>query len=213
MSCSEEYLLQSNREQAVSETDLFTPERYIQMFRHVPPSAVKLLDVGCNTGRGGAQLKALSKNIKLTGFDCVPERIAKLDRTIYDEAICGFSTKIPLSNDSLDAILGGEFLEHVPPADIDTTLAEFFRVLRLRGRLILTTPNPNYLKNKLKKLSVLLEKSHLTQHYPDCLRQRLRTVGFSNVRVFGSGRVSSYIGQRWPILSLYGSYLIRADKW
>ena len=110
-------------------------------------------------------------------------------------------------------IVGGEFIEHVPPAQIDQTLTEFFRVLRLKGRLLLTTPNPNYLKNKFKKLSVLQEPSHLSQHYPDALAFRMRLVGFSNIRIYGSGRVSLYLGQRFPLLSVYGSYLIRGDKW
>jgi SAM-dependent methyltransferase len=146
-------------------------------------------------------------------LDCVQERIAALDRSVYQEGICGFSTQVPAANGSFDAIVAGEFIEHVPPNEIDATLAEFFRLLNLRGRLILTTPNPNYLKNRLKHLSVLLEPSHLTQHYPDCLRFRLRAVGYSGVKVFGSGRMIRYIGQRVPFLPIYGSYLVRADKW
>lgn len=114
---------------------------------------------------------------------------------------------------SFDAIVGGEFIEHVPPSDVDVTLAEFFRVLRLRGRVLLTTPNPNYLKNKLRNLSVLSDASHLCQHYADSLRLRLRAIGFSRIRVCGSGRMTRYIGQRIPFLPLYGSYLIQADKW
>jgi hypothetical protein len=37
--------------------------------------------------------------------------------------------------------------------------------------------------------------------------------GFSKVKVYGSGRVSMFVGQRFPVLALYGSYLIRGDKW
>src|ERR1022692_1082935 len=112
MGAAEEFLLQSNREQAVSETDSFTPERYRQMFDHIPAQAAKILDVGCNTGRGGAVLKSLNPSLRLTGLDCVPERIFALDRSVYDLGICGFSTKIPVEKTSFDAILGGEFIEH-----------------------------------------------------------------------------------------------------
>ena len=38
------------------------------------------LDVGCNTGRGGAVLKDCNALLQLTGLDCVPERVAALDR-------------------------------------------------------------------------------------------------------------------------------------
>lgn len=206
-------LVEANRSQRISETDSFTPARYRQMQARFPNHATTILDVGCNTGRGGAILKSAKPAYELTGMDCVPERLAALDKTIYLKTLCGFSSNIPVENKSFDVIVGGEFIEHVPPSQIDLTLAEFFRVLRLKGRLLLTTPNPNYLKNKFKKLSVLLEESHLSQHFPDALAYRMRLVGFSRISVFGSGRVSSYVGQNFPFLSIYGSYLIQGDKW
>ena len=206
-------LVEANRGQMVSETDSFTPDRYRQMQGHFPTAVKRVLDIGCNTGRGGQILKSCDPALELTGMDCVPERLEALDKKIYQHVLCGFSNAIPAADKSFDAVVGGEFIEHVPPAQIDQTLAEFFRILRLKGRLILTTPNPNYLKNKFKHLSVLLERSHLSQHYPDALAWRLRQIGFSNIAIFGSGRVSSYLGQRFPVRSVYGSYLICGDKW
>lgn len=206
-------LIEANRLQRVSETDTFTSDRYRQMRAHFPGHAAKILDVGCNTGRGGAILKILNPAFELTGLDCVPERLSALDKTIYQQALCGLSNSLPVENNHFDVVVGGEVIEHVPPSQIDASLAEFFRVLRLKGRLLLTTPNPNYLKNRLKHLSVLLEESHLSQHYPDALAYRLRLTGFSRVRIYGSGRVSLYLGQRFPWLSVYGSYLIQGDKW
>lgn len=213
MATEKEFLLESNRAQTVSETDDFTPERYQQMLSHLPPSARLVMDMGCNTGRGGAALKSVAPAIALTGVDCLQERIDALDQSVYQQRVCSFSTRLPFPVGCFDAIVAGEFIEHVPPGDIEATLCEFFRILRLHGRLVMTTPNPNYLKNRLQNLSVLSEPSHLMQHYPDCLRQRLRSVGFSRVRIFGSGRLTRYVGQRFPLLSAYGSYLIRADKW
>ncbi len=207
------FLLESNRAQTVSEMDDFTPERYRQMFHHLPRWARTVVDAGCNTGRGGAVLKSLNAQLVLTGVDCLQERVAALDPAVYEKRICSFTTQLPFGPGSVDAILAGEFIEHVPPGDVDATLEEFFRVLVLKGRLVMTTPNPNYLKNRLRGLSVLSEPSHLTQHYPDCLRQRLRRVGFSNVKIVGSGRMIRYVGQHVPWLAVYGSYLIRADKW
>jgi len=206
-------LIDANRSQRGSETDSFTPARYRQMQAHFPEAVKKILDVGCNTGRGGIVLKSINPAYELTGLDCVPERLAALDRKIYQQTICGFSSDIPVGNKSFDAIVGGEFIEHVPPSQIDATLAEFFRILRLKGRLLLTTPNPNYLKNKFNNLSVLLDESHVTQHFPDALAHRMRLIGFSSISIFGSGRVSSYLGQRFPWRAVYGSYLIQGDKW
>ena len=210
---SPEMLLERNRAQTVSETDDFTVERYKQMHRHFPVLARTVLDAGCNTGRGGKALKDLDVSLQVIGLDCVAERLAKLDPAVYSKSICGFSTQIPAESGSVDCIVAGEFLEHINPIEVDATLAEFFRILKLRGRLLLTTPNPGYLKNKMRRLSVLLEASHLTQHYPDCLKQRLRLIGFSGVKIYGSGRMIKYIGEKAPFLPVYGSYLVTADKW
>jgi ubiquinone/menaquinone biosynthesis C-methylase UbiE len=213
MQYDQDKLAAVNRLQEVSEKDSFTPDRYRQFYRHFPVRAKTILDVGCNTGRGGDVLKTCNPAIELTGIDCVPERIAALDKRVYDRTLCGLSTQIPAPDGSFDVVVAGEFIEHVPPIQVEATVAEFFRVLRLRGRLLLTTPNPDYLKNRFKHLSVLQAPSHLSQHYPDCLAARLRLTGFSKVKVCGSGRVSRFIGPWFPVLSLYGSYLIRGDKW
>ena len=206
-------VVEANRSQTISLSDTFTPERYKQFCAHFPSHAARILDVGCNTGRGGAVMKACNSSLEITGLDCVPERIAELDREIYAHSLCGFTTEIPTPDGSFDVVVGGEFIEHLGPAQVDATLAEFFRILRLRGRLLLTTPNPSYLKNKLKNLSVLLERSHLSQHYADTLAFRLRTIGFSNIKIRGSGRATRYLGERFPILACYGSYLVQGDKW
>ena len=206
-------VIEANRAQSGSETDSFTPARYKQFYAHFPAHARQVLDVGCNTGRGGQLLKACNPSLDLTGLDCVPERIEAIDRKVYRQVLCGFSTDIPVESASFDVVLGGEFIEHVPPSQVDATLMEFFRVLRLKGRLLLTTPNPGYLKNKVKRLSVLLDEAHVSQHHADCLALRLRMIGFSNITILGSGRVSLFLGQRFPFLSAYGSYIARADKW
>ncbi|MBS0525866.1 MAG: class I SAM-dependent methyltransferase [Proteobacteria bacterium] len=213
MSTSQEFVVERNRAEVSSEADYRTPERYRQMFMHLPRGATRVLDAGCNTGRGGMVLKDLNPHLQLAGLDCVQERVEALDPAIYCERICGFANQLAFANDTFDAIVAGEFIEHVSSADVDATLVEFFRVLRLRGRLILTTPNPNSLRNRLLDLSVLSDEAHLTQHYPDCLRFRLRAVGFSSVKIFGSGRMTHYVGQWFPWLAAYGSYLVRGDKW
>lgn len=208
-----EDIIAANRAQVISEADSFTSDRYLQFHSHFPQEATTILDVGCNTGRGGQVLKAKDASLEIVGLDCVPERIATLEKSVYRRTLSGFSTAIPAESQSFDVVVGGEFIEHLPLTQIDLTLAEFFRVLRLKGRVLLTTPNPGYIKNKFKHLSVLLEPSHLSQHFPDCLALRMRLAGFSNVRIFGSGRMSRYLGQRFPVLAVYGSYLVRGDKW
>jgi len=210
---NESDLVAANRGQSSSEVDDFTQERYAQFVRHLSPNAKAVLDVGCNTGRGGAVLRRLLPGSKIDGLDCVQERLDAIADEIYDRRICSFTNAIDLESGSYDAIVAGEFLEHVPPEQVYSTLCEFFRLLRLRGRLMMTTPNPRYLKNRLRNLSVLLDPSHLTQHYPERLGKRLMDIGFSNIAVLGSGRMSRKLGEKFPFLPVYGSYLILATKW
>jgi len=205
-------IIDYNRLQTGSESDGFTEERYSQMANMLPKEALRIVDVGCGIGRGGAVLKKLRPEVNIIGIDCVPERTARLDPTAYKEAYAAFTMDLPMDDRSVDAVIAGEFLEHVPPKHIDLTLAEFFRILKLHGVLCMTTPNPHYIKNKIKNLSVLTDPSHVTQHYPRILRHRLMEAGFSKISIRGSGRVSNIIGSRFPIF-LYGSYLIAATKW
>jgi ubiquinone/menaquinone biosynthesis C-methylase UbiE len=200
-----------NAEQVISEHDDFTPERYRQLFSLFTANARKVLDVGCNTGRGGIVLKSLNGELAITGLDCVEQRLAALPAE-YSNKIYGLSTDIPADDRSFDIVVAAEFLEHLYPADVDRTLCEMQRILAIGGRLLLTTPNPYYLQNKLFHKTTY-GVSHLTQHFPKTLAFRMKMHGFANVRICGSGRVSKYIGQHIPILALYGSYIAYGDKY
>jgi len=199
-----------NLEQENSEHDSFTPDRYEQFLRHFPSGANRVLDVGCNTGRGGLRLKERNPSLEIVGLDCVQSRLDALP-DCYAQAAYGLSTRTPFEDRSFDVVLAGEFLEHLYPSDVDPSLCEFQRVLKIGGRLLMTTPNPQYLKNKFLGQSVFCT-SHLTQHHPRILRLRLQMHGFSRVKLYGSGRVSRHLGRHFPIMAVYGSYLVAADK-
>jgi len=199
-----------NAEQTVALEDGFSINRYTQFARHLPEDTVTVLDVGCAEGRGGARLKSLMPKIRLSGLDCVAERLAELPAE-YDGRILGLTNEIPLEDRTMDAIVAGEFLEHLYPSDVDPTLCEFQRVLRIGGVLLMTTPNP-YSLNMRRRNGSVYGVAHLTQHFPEVLSWRLKLHGFSKVRICGSGRASLKVGDKFPWLSVYGSYLISAVK-
>jgi ubiquinone/menaquinone biosynthesis C-methylase UbiE len=201
-----------NLQQEESETDPFTLDRYAQFHRFFPKEVRGVLDVGCNTGRGGEVLKRSDGNLRITGLDCVQDRLDRLPTDVYDSVLNGLSTSIPCDDGTFDAIVAGEFIEHLYAPDVAASLAEFFRVLRVGGRLLLTTPNPSDLKRRLRGDSVL-GGAHVSQHHASSLRQHVRMMGFSRVRIYGSGKTSRYLGSHFPVLALYGSYLLVGDKW
>ena len=209
MSDSLQKYASQNLEQHISESDPFTVERYEQFHAFMPKGARAILDVGANTGRGGQRLAELD-GYEITALDCVQSRLDALPKS-YHSAICGLTNTIPADDRSFDAVLAGEFLEHLYPSDVDPTLCEFQRVLKIGGRLLMTTPNPDYIRLKLGGGTVY-GVSHLTQHWPHILKNRLALHGFSRVKVYGSGKVSRYLGYYVPAMMLYGSYLIVGDK-
>jgi hypothetical protein len=96
--------------------------------------------------------------------------------------------------------------------EVSPTLCEFFRLLRLRGQVLVTTPHPKFVLRPFGVGSVLLDQAHLSQHTPRSLCRRLEDIGFSRIKVRGSGLVSKVIGEHVPLRALYGSYFVKAIK-
>jgi len=201
-----------NEAQKSSEHDAFTEDRYRQFYKLLGKKVGRILDIGCNTGRGGQVLKQLNPQFVVSGLDIVKDRLERLPKDVYENNVHGPSTNIPADDGTFDAVVAGEFVEHLYAEDLEKTLNEIFRVLKLGGQVLLTTPNPGDIKKKWRNESVLGD-SHLSQHYPDILKMRLRMAGFSRVKIYGSGKVSSYLGYRFPALCLYGSYLASGFKY
>jgi len=193
--------------------DPFTEERYAQMVRYVGrPSGTHpfvALDVVCHTGRGGPIIARIGNGTCVVGLDIVASRLAQLPPE-YDGGLSGLTVSLPIASSSVDVILAGEFIEHLYPADVQPSLEEFWRVLRVGGQLILTTPNPQDVKLRLRGDSVL-GGPHLSQHTPASLKHRLAITGFQYLRTRGSGKTSRYLGT-WLPLRLYGSFLIAGTK-
>ena len=199
-----------NKLQPESECDPFTEERYAQFYRHFPSDVVKVLDIGCNTGRGGKVLNGLNSKLKIFGLDAVQDRLDRLPQGVYESGVHGLSTNIPTDDGFFDVVVAGEFIEHIFQTDVDQTLNEIFRVLKIGGRLLLTTPNPSDIKRKRREESIL-GGSHVSQHFDDTLALKLRMTGFSRVKIEGSGKVTRYLGTKFPLF-MYGSYLAMGDK-
>lgn len=199
-----------NLTQTGSEHDPFTEDRYRQFYRLFPENALRVLDVGCNTGRGGSVLKRLKPQMAIHGLDAVKDRLDRLPKEVYQEGVHCYSTKIPNADCTYDVVVAGEFIEHIYQADVDQTLGEIFRVLKVGGRFLLTTPNPSDIKRKFRGQSIL-GGAHVSQHFADTLALKLRMAGFSRVKIYGSGKVTRYLGSKFPLF-LYGSYLAMGDK-
>jgi SAM-dependent methyltransferase len=194
------------QQQTGSETDAFTKSRYAQFAKLLPPGPLNAQDVGCNTGRGAAALKARRPNIMLFGLDLLQSRLDRLPRNVYAGAVCGSAMQAPIDDETYDATVTGEFIKHLLPIDAVRLAADAFRILKVGGRLLLTTPNPGDAKRRWRG-GTALGGAHLPQRYPDTSKIMLKMYGFAQVRIRGKGKVSCYVGDRFPWLGFHGSCL------
>lgn len=201
-----------NKHQVTAEVDNFTIQRYAQFYKHFDAQDVQVLDIGCNTGRGGQVLKTANPRLRITGLDVVGERLDKIPKGLYDRLILNSADSIDAPDNTYDDIVAGEVIEHIDPADVQGVLKELKRVLKPGCHLLLTTPNPRAILVRLGRDQVLKDPTHICIMRPAELKQRLLDAGFENIRIKGSGKMSNYFPDSFPILSVFGSYLAIAQK-
>ncbi len=197
-----------NREQAESEADRFTEGRYRQFARHLGSGFTgAVLDVGCNTGRGGRAFRAAVPTVTVDGVELLQDRIDRIPAGIYRKVYQGLLADVPGEAGPYDALLLGELIEHVPFAQLDELIDQSEHLLAGGGPLLLTTPNPHRLRSR----GTSLGGAHVSVHCAVALTQYLTWKGWQVKTVGGSGRLSGLIGEKLP-LPVYGSYFLVARK-
>jgi SAM-dependent methyltransferase len=100
----------------------------------------RVLDAACGEGYGSHLLSARAGHV--TGLD-VSEQAIKHARQRYSrdrlDFDCGDATRLSYADDSFDAVVSFETLEHLEAQD--QLLAEFRRVLRPDGFLLISSPD------------------------------------------------------------------------
>lgn len=201
-----EELYDSNRSQTVSEIDNFTLERYKQFSTYFQ-NGMRILDIGCNTGRGGVVIKNLFPQTKLYGIDMVKERIAKIPQGIYEEVYDKSITDWDAAALKFDRIIAGELIEHIPLDQFFLMLDKCKKLLAPNGLILFTTPNPKSLLVLLGRDSVLKDPSHVNIMSIPEFKEIIKKSGLRLKKIVGSGKSTRIIGSKIPFMPLYGSYL------
>jgi ubiquinone/menaquinone biosynthesis C-methylase UbiE len=103
----------------------------------------RVLDVGCGTGQLAARLHRETPGMEIVGCDYSRGMLARARaRDAGSIWIQGDGSRLPFRDASFDAIISTEAFHWLP--DRSRALAEFRRVLRPRGRLLLALVNPRF---------------------------------------------------------------------
>ena len=147
----------------------------------------RVLDLGCGTGEFTASLAAAGA--APIGVEVAQGALGRARSRHPDVEFCLAPTEgpLPLEDCSFDMVWASEVIEHV--ADTARWLSEIRRVLRPRGRLLLTTPSHGRMRIVLGGIERYSEPlgDHLHLYTRRSLAQTLGELGFGEVRVRAVG--------------------------
>ena len=100
----------------------------------------KALDIGCGPGYFSRALS--NKRWRTTSIDTDPENIEKVSPFVTETHLRDALSVLPrLENDQYGLVLALEIIEHMPKTHGQRLLENILRVLKLNGKLIISTPN------------------------------------------------------------------------
>lgn len=145
-----------------------------------------VLDIGCSSG----ELTSLIElNNKVAGIELCHNAVKKARQKGLNVKK-GKVQKIPFPDNTFDAVHFSEVIEHI--LDTDKALKEIYRVLKPKGRLIVTTPNFCCFRDRILVLFGHLQgyarhKEHVKFFNKQRLEKYLEQNGFKVLKSYGSG--------------------------
>ena len=178
-----------HRERRAEGDFVFVPER-IPFFQAAIGRGRRVLDLGCRSG--AFTLHFLDGN-EVVGLDVDRAALAKAAELGIETVVGDVEDPLPFPDESFDAVVVGELLEHLRFPD--ALVAEARRVLRPGGVLVGSVPNAFRLQSRLRFLRGRApedDPTHLHMFSPGAVRAML--AGLSDVRI-------EFVGGRYRRLS------------
>lgn len=116
--------------------------------KFIPQRAkVKLLDFGCGDGKISEMINKINPQIDLTGIDVSPLAIKKIKKKLpqFKFKTIKENKPLPFKKNSFDFILAADVLEHI--YDTELIFQELNRLLKPKGRLLISVPYYGLIKN------------------------------------------------------------------
>ena len=145
-----------------------------------------VLDVGCNEG---VLTKIISKNNKVVGMELSEGAVKKAKKKGLNIKQ-GNVYKIPFKDNTFEVVHFSEVVEHI--LDTNKALIEIQRVLKPRGRLIITTPNCCSFRDRILVLFGHLQayaqhEEHVRLFNKERLERELKKARFKIKKIYGTG--------------------------
>lgn len=150
-----------------------------------------IVDVGSSIGWLEAELLKY-KPKRLVGIEPDKEAVEYSRGRVQGATfVKGLATKLPVPGDVADIVVMFDVIEHVPKGREITSFNEAARVLKKKGKLVLSTPNDHFLTNILD-IAWYLGHRHYEKEY---LKSLLKKAGFriDNLEVRGGIWFSVYL--------------------
>ncbi len=125
---------------------------------NVLPSQLKILDIGCGSGRISKEL--IKKGYQVVGLDFAEEAVKKAQAQGVNAKRVNLDEGIPENSETFDIVWAGDIVEHV--FDPIGLLKESARVLKSSGIMLITIPSDVGLVSRIKMLFGI---SHQEQMY------------------------------------------------
>lgn len=168
----------------------FSRQRIRNVLGLLPPlDGKRLVDLGC--GMGTFTLEAAARGARAVGVDFTEAAVREGRRIAKSRGIAGAefveadAAALPLPDGSMDVMVAADFTEHLDEETLRRILAEVTRVLAPRGDLVLYTPSPSHMLERLRAHRLVLQPygSHIGLRSAEVLAREVERAGMEVRRI------------------------------
>jgi SAM-dependent methyltransferase len=167
----------------------FARQRVANVLSLLPPlDGLRVVDIGC--GMGTFAIECARRGAVALGVDPAPaalpvaRRVAEVEGVRSARFVRADGVRLPLADGSMDLALAADVTEHLDDATLASLLSEAVRVLRPGGRLVLYTPSPTHVFERLRGCGLMRpDPSHIGLRRAEELVAAVRRAGLRVERV------------------------------
>jgi Methylase involved in ubiquinone/menaquinone biosynthesis len=195
----------------MSDTSLFQKYRIKNVIKLTQPKdGESILDLG--TAIGTFAFKCTDYGSKVIGLDFSEESIKlckmRALRSGYDDKnpqfIVGDATNMSFEDSTFDKVICADLTEHLYPEAQEKLIKECKRVLKNNGNLIIFTPSPTHIIDRLRSRNFILKKmeEHVAVMPMEYYENLLKEIGFIIEK-------SYFVNTHYPVISSIEKFLCK----